>query len=133
MAGTTLTGAHHVALNVTDLERSVQWYADVLDFRYLVSYDTADFDRRILGHRSGFAIALTRHHHPDAGTPFNDRTTGLDHLSFGVASRETLDAWVERLDAMGIENNGVQVTPETGYTLVAFRDPDGIQLELYLA
>jgi glyoxylase I family protein len=32
-----------------------------------------------------------------------------------------------------VEHSGVQVTPTTGSALVAFRDPDGIQLEMYVA
>jgi glyoxylase I family protein len=91
---------------------------------------TEQFDRRILGHQSGFAVALTRHH-SDAGGGFNERATGLDHLAFGLGSLQELEAWVERLNELGIDNNGVQTTPEMGYNLVAFRDPDGIQLELY--
>ena len=129
MTSASLTGAHHVALTVTDLERSVRWYGDVLGFRYLVSYDTADFDRRILGHPSGFVVALTQHR--DARGAFDPRTVGLDHLALGVANRADLDRWVERLDELGIEHHGVQTTAEMGYNLVAFRDPDGIQLELY--
>jgi glyoxylase I family protein len=128
----TFTGIHHVALNVHDLDASVRWYQDVLDFSPLLPWDTADFDRRILGHPSGAFIALTKHHHPEADTDFSERRPGLDHLAFGVSSREELDAWVARLDAAGVAHGGVQVTPSTGFTLVAFRDPDGLQLELYL-
>lgn len=129
----SLTGIHHIALNVRDLDASVQWYRDVLDFSLLLPWDTDDFDRRILGHPSGVFIALTKHHHPDAESAFSERRTGIDHLAFGVPSRDELEGWVARLDAHGIAHNGIQVTPSTGFTLVAFRDPDGIQLELYLS
>ena len=44
----------------------------------------------------------------------------------------TVDRYLADLDAHGIAHNGIQVTPSTGFTLVAFKDPDGIQLELYL-
>ena len=129
----SLTGIHHIALNVRDLDASVHWYRDVLDFTLLLPWDTDDFDRRILGHASGVFIALTKHRHPDAETEFSERRTGIDHLALGVASMDELQAWVARLDAAGVAHKGIQVTPSTGFTLVAFRDPDGIQLELYLS
>jgi len=129
----SLTGIHHIALNVRDLDASVHWYRDVLDFSLLLPWDTDDFDRRILGHPGGVFIALTKHNHPDADSEFSERRTGIDHLAFGVRSMDELEAWVARLDAAGVPHNGIQVTPSTGFTLVAFRDPDGIQLELYLA
>ncbi|MDP9115962.1 MAG: VOC family protein [Actinomycetota bacterium] len=86
-----------------------------------------------MGHASGLYVALTKHRHPDSELAFNARLPGLDHLAFGVATRQELDAWADRLTAAGIAHDGVQASPNTGFTLVAFRDPDGIALELYLA
>lgn len=130
---TSLSGIHHVALNVADVEQSARWYADVLGFTPLFPYDTDEFERRLVRHPSGVVLGLTRHRHPDAETPFSERRTGLDHLAFAVDDRSVLDAWVARLTAAGVEHSGVKVTPTTGSALVTFRDPDGIQLEVYLA
>lgn len=129
----TLLGIHHIAINVRDVERSVQWYGDVLGFRPLFPYDTEHFTRRILRHDSGAIVAVTKHNHPDAGTEFNERRTGLDHIAFAVASQAELEAWVARLDAAGVTHSGISITPATGSALVAFRDPDNIQLEMYVA
>jgi len=133
MTEAAFTGIHHVAINVRDLERSVQWYADVLGFAPLFPYDTDDFDRRIMRHPSGVVIGLTKHRHADADSDFSERRTGLDHLSLGVDSADALEHWVKRLDELGVPHSGVSVTPTTGSALIAFRDPDNIALELYLA
>ncbi len=130
---TNLTGFHHVVLSVSDLDRSVHWYADVLDFSELFPINTDAFQRRLMIHPSGMMLGLTQHTHDDASSPFNERLPGLDHLSFGVETIAELEAWLVRFDEGGVEHSGIQVTPTTGFTLVAFRDPDRIQLELYLA
>ena len=128
-----LAGIHHIAINVRDLERSVQWYSEVLDFAPLFPYDTDDFSRRIVRHPSGAVLGITTHRHPDAQAEFSERRTGLDHIAFAVESQEQLEAWAARLDAAGVTHSGVKTTPATGSTLIAFRDPDNIQLELYVA
>jgi len=130
MSGPKLTGIGHVALNVHDLDASVRWYGEVLGFRPLFPFNTEDFDRTILLHPSGAVVALTRHHQAEDG--FSERRTGLDHLAFGVAGQDDLQAWADRLDAHGWPHSGVQVNATTGSALLAFRDPSGIALELYV-
>lgn len=132
MTETSFAGVNHIAINVRDLDASVQWYGAVLDFEPLFPWNTDTFDRLIMGHPSGVVIGLTRHKHSDGEAGFNARVTGLDHLAFTVSSEEALAAWAVRLTEAGVEHSGVQVTPETGFTLIAFRDPDGIQLEFFL-
>jgi glyoxylase I family protein len=126
-------GFHHVAINVRDVERSVQWYGEVLGFAPLFPYDTDDFDRRIIRHPAGAVLGLTKHHHAHADEDFSERRTGLDHLAFGVENEDALNEWAARLDAAGVEHSGVKITPATGSALIAFRDPDNIQLEFYVA
>lgn len=133
MPDPTIVGIHHVVLSVSDLGRSIAWYTEVLEFQELFPWNTEDFDRQLLIHPSGVILGLTQHRHTDSAAGFNARRPGLDHLSFAVADRETLDAWADKLDQAEIPHSGVKVTAETGFTLIDFRDPDGIQLELYVA
>ena len=133
MPDPSLSGVHHVALNVQDLEASVRWYGDVLGFAPLFPYDTDDFARRLIRHPSGTVIGLTKHHHPDADVAFSERRTGLDHLAFAVADLDELQAWERHLTDAGVTHSGIKVTPATGSALIAFRDPDDLQLELYVA
>jgi glyoxylase I family protein len=129
----SFSGVHHVALNVGDLDASERWYVDVLGFAPLFPFATEDFQRRLLRHPSGVVVGLSKHHHPDADVPFSERRTGLDHLAFAVADQDELQAWEQRLTAAGVEHSGIKITPQTGSALIAFRDPDNIQLELYVA
>jgi glyoxylase I family protein len=80
--------------------------------------------------RSGIVIGL-HHHETNPGQPFHESRTGLDHISFGVADRVGLDAWATWLGELGIEHSGVIDTDKpVPYSVLVFRDPDNIQLEL---
>lgn len=123
-----VSGIHHVTLSVSDLDRSVAWYRDVLGFQEVRRVHQGGLDKAML---TSHGIVLTFVFHGDAAVPgaFSERRCGLDHLSFAVPDRRTLDAWVERLDEARVVRGEVK----SGMTgdLVAFRDPDNIALELY--
>lgn len=133
MSEANFSGIHHLGLNVRDLDASVRWYSDVLGFSLLFPWDTDSFERRLMRHPSGVIIGLTKHKHADSEAEFNERRTGLDHLAFAVETQAELEAWTARLTDAGVAHSGIKVTPTTGFTLIAFRDPDNIQLEMYLA
>jgi len=79
---------------------------------------------------SGLGIGL-HHNEGNEGEAFDERRTGLDHMGFKVASREDLDAWVAKLDGLGVEHSGVRdITEPVPFSTLVFRDPDNIQLEL---
>ena len=118
----------HVALTVTDLSRSVPWYQRLLGAEPVLEEDTGPF-RHVV-----FAVGdtlLGLHQFPEGvtGGPFDERRIGLDHVAFACADRDELSAWQVRLDELGLTHGDIV---DAGYgSGLAFRDPDGIALELF--
>lgn len=133
MSRPTWNGFHHLSLNVHDIRKTEQWYRDVLNFSPLTSYRTETFERVILLHDSGAMVGLSRHTAPEADDEFNECRTGLDHLALQAADRDSLEAWARRFDELGVGHSGVQPGAVPGSALLAFRDPNNIQLELFSA
>ena len=120
----------HVALTVSDLQRSAAWYTQL--------FGVAPF-------HTGTFLADTEHEYEAAiwATPslglhcfvgkvdgeFNARRPGLDHIAIGCIDRASLDEWVVHLDALGVQHDGV--LDETYGAGLAVRDPDGIALEFF--
>jgi len=122
-------GVHHVALRSTNLERSKRFYAETLGFPVLLEKPNLF----IFGAGST-AVAVRG---PEAGTPpgdvFNPFRVGLDHISLACADAAELERVAKALSSAGVENTGVKLDETLGKRYVAFKDPDRIAWEFYMA
>lgn len=123
------TGAvHHVALTVSDVRRSQQFYTGLLGFNFLT-----DFGPKALLHNGSVLLALNPPPDPAqaiAGDSFDESRIGLDHLSLSVTSVADLEAAAGLFDAQGVAHGEIKPLAPFGIAVLAFRDPDNIQVEL---
>lgn len=147
-----LRGIDHINIVVSDLERSLRFYTDVLGFRKTKeAYLEGDWIERIVGLRGVKARAVfivapggeprieLLHYDLPAGVarPENSQanTIGLRHIALRV---DDIGAMVARLQSAGVKvfSDPVRVPPgvvshDAGEkTLLYFLDPDGVILEL---
>ena len=126
----SITGGHHIALTVTDADRSAEWYSGLLGMSVLAAGDDETVKVRVLADpASGWVLGL-RQYHGREGDGFDEFRTGLDHFAFGVENRAALEEWEHELSARGIEYTPIAETPIG--SVIVFRDPDNIQLEFWL-
>jgi glyoxylase I family protein len=100
-----------------------------MGFTEVIRYRRDSWEAVSLLHPSGMTVGLMEYDVSD-GDKFDERRIGLDHLSFEVDDRDELPSWVTHLDAKGVNHSGINDT-DFG-PVVAFRDPDNIQLEFFV-
>jgi catechol 2,3-dioxygenase-like lactoylglutathione lyase family enzyme len=127
MSHPTLSGIHHVKIPVTDLTRSIDWYARVFGFTVTMEFPDADgVVRGVGGDLPGLGdTLLTLRVNPMAA----EGCRGFDPVSFGVDDHTDIQAWATHLDELDIGHSPV-IEASVGWLLV-FDDPDGLQLHLY--
>jgi glyoxylase I family protein len=131
-------GFAHVRLTVTDIARSKAFYDQVFGWPVAVDMSgsvdepgvTEDPDQLYGGviyqTPQGPLFGLR----PVGSTGFDADLTGLDHVSFAVASRADLDAAVAALSDAGIQHGEIKDLPDNGMAILSFQDPDDINVEL---
>ncbi len=120
------TRVGHIHLKVTDLERSIAFYRDVLGFDLKLRY----------GAQAAFLAAGQYHHHvglntwhSDGAAPVTRKAAGMYHVAFVYPDRAALGRAVGNVRASGVEITGAA---DHGVSeAVYFDDPDGNGIELY--
>jgi glyoxylase I family protein len=118
----------HVALTVSDLDRSRAWYQGLFGSDPLIDEDTGPF-HHVVWLMGGTLVGI--HYFPDPAStePFDERRPGLDHLAFACASRSELESWERHLDSLEFAHSGIVDAPYGSG--LSFRDPDNIALEFF--
>ncbi|WP_395014264.1 VOC family protein [Robinsoniella peoriensis] len=123
-----LNTIHHVAIIVSDYERSKEFYVEKLGFEIIRENYREKRNDYKLDLRLGtceleiFAIpgSPKRPSYPEA--------CGLRHLAFQTDNIEETVAWLKE---KGIETESLRLDDYTGKKMTFFHDPDGLPLELH--
>ena len=119
---------HHVAIIVSDYEKSRAFYVDRLGFEVIREVWREERNDHILNLRAGdMELELFGMPNPPRRVS-NPEACGLRHLAFRVADMDEAVAW---LNGLGIETEPVRWDPYTNKRMTFFRDPDGLPLELH--
>jgi catechol 2,3-dioxygenase-like lactoylglutathione lyase family enzyme len=118
-------GVHHVALLSSDVERTVHFYQDLLEFPLTDMFENRDYKGSthfFFDIGNGNAIAFFDLPGLDLG-PYAEVLGGLHHLALSVVPERW--AYLKgKLDEAGIEYAHIDGSS------IYFRDPDGARLEL---
>ena len=129
----TLAAYSHLSLSVTDLDRSTAWYCEVLGFEVDANVEGEGFLRnRLRQPDAGIVLTLTVHE-TGSGDTFDERRTGMDHVSFVVPTVDDIHDFKQCFQDLGIEHSDVKPTAGGAGGMITFRDPDNIQLEVFAA
>jgi catechol 2,3-dioxygenase-like lactoylglutathione lyase family enzyme len=127
MASQISPGAvHHLALTVTDVDRARRFYSDVVGLQVVATVDPKVF----LGNGTMLLALGLAPNRPVAGDRFDENRVGLDHISFNVGSRADLERAAQFLSEKGVPHGEIKDLAGFRIYVLAFRDPDNIQVEL---
>ncbi|MGK3938164.1 VOC family protein [Streptomyces sp. RP5T] len=119
----------HIGLNVTDLDRSLAFYRDVLGFRPLAEGKEEGRRYAFLGDGETLVLTLWQ----QAEGPYGSESAGLHHLALEADSIEQVREYEEALRAYGADfaHEGVVAHREGAASGgIFFHDPDGTRLEI---
>lgn len=134
-----LTAIHHVAIIVSDYDKSRDFYVNKLGFDiirenhrperhdYKLDLRCGNIELEIFGNKlsdPAYVAPPKRVGRPD----YPSEACGLRHLAFYVPD---VPATVAQLEALGIPCEPIRYDTYTGKAMTFFFDPDGLPLELH--
>jgi len=121
----------HIGLNVTELNRSIDYYAHVFGFELAGRSDTDGRRYAFLGRDGTLVLTLWE----QSAQGFATDRAGLHHVSFQVPDVSAVKQIEDRVRGIGgviRDDAGAPGEPSAGGQLFFF-DPDGIRLEVFAA
>jgi glyoxylase I family protein len=121
---------HHVAIIVSDKERALRFYQDILGFTLeRVTYREERDSYKIDLKKNEMRLELFTF--PGAPVrPSRPEALGLRHLAF---ERNDVESFHEELKKQGLDVEEIRVDEFTGKKFFFFPDPDNLPLEIYEA
>jgi glyoxylase I family protein len=138
------TGVHHLTLRSSDLTRARDFYGSTLGFPIVLetwdSFGTLAGSTLLVVRRSdtrtsapSTSSSASRAASRDAGDRFDPVRAGLDHVALGCADEAELVRVARALEAALVPTTGLRFDEVLRRRYVAFKDPDGIAWEFYMA
>jgi glyoxylase I family protein len=127
----------HIALTVSDLERSTAFYNKVFEFIGFKSVEVPESTQQAMKTRlkawvgPGYSISI-RPSKGEFARRLHDRNApGLNHLAFTAENRSDVEKLYEFLKQIGatILDAPTEYPYSPGYFAVYFTDPDGLKFE----
>jgi glyoxylase I family protein len=127
----------HIALTVSDLERSTEFYNKVFEFIGFKRVEVPESIQQAMKTRlkawvgPGYSISI-RPSKGEFAHRLHDRTApGFNHMAFTAEDRSDVEKMYELLKQMGAEVLDVpaEYPYSPGYYAVYFTDPDGLKFE----
>lgn len=119
----------HLELYVSDVERSVDFWAWILGWLGYAPYQ--EWDEGVSFRSGGTYLVFVQA--PEGAAGLDRRAVGLNHLAFSVAAPSDVDELTERLRAGGVRILYEDRHPHAGgpdHYAVFFEDPDGLKVEV---
>lgn len=120
---------HHVAIIVSDYERSKFFYMEILGFKMVSEVYRKERDSYKLNLSLPLGDMLEIFSFPNSPDRLSyPEAIGLRHLAF--ETDDIRDA-IATLEKKGVSVEPVRIDEETGKQFTFFSDPDGLPIELY--
>jgi glyoxylase I family protein len=118
---------NHVAIIVSDLSISKDFYINKLGFRLLAEIERPERQSTIIYLDAGNGIIELFSFPQPPGRPAWPEACGLRHIAF---STDDFEGTIKKLNDFGIETEAVRTDVRTAKRMTFFHDPDDLPVEI---